>query len=58
MAAHLVTGTMPPPPDYIVLVLCRDVYHCTPSQLRRENPVEIMRHLTCIAAERKHLKNG
>lgn len=52
MAAHLVGG-MAPPPEYVILFLCRNVYHCTPSQLRKENPVEILAHLTCIEWESK-----
>lgn len=31
---HLWTGE-PPPPEYIRLVMCRDVYHCTPLEFER-----------------------
>lgn len=34
-----------------MLVLCRDVYHCTPSQLRRENAADILQALEMLDAE-------
>ena len=52
MAEHLWTKG-PPPWEYIELVLCRDVYHCRPSELREENFEDIMEHLACLDIEAK-----
>lgn len=41
----------PPPPEYVELVLCRDVFHCTPSQLRAEAADDIMAALACLDGE-------
>jgi hypothetical protein len=41
----------PPPPEYVELVLCRDVFHCTPSELRRESARDIMIALEILKAE-------
>ena len=51
LAAHLWTGGGQPPAEYVTLVLCRDVYHCPPSLLRRERLVDILAHLTCLGIE-------
>lgn len=40
------------PVEYTELVLCRDVFHCTPSQLRAESAEDIMAALACLEAER------
>ncbi len=50
MTEHLWTG-QPPPWEYIELILCRDVYHCTPSQLREEDFSDIMATLAMLSAE-------
>lgn len=34
-----------------MLILCRDVFHCTPSALREQNPVDILTALTCLSVE-------
>ena len=41
----------PAPVEYTELVLCRDVFHCTPSQLRAEDAEDILAALACIEAE-------
>lgn len=41
------------PVEYVTLVLCRDVYHCLPSQLRKEPLTPVLKHLTCIDIEAK-----
>jgi hypothetical protein len=41
------------PPEYIDLVLCRDVFHCTPSALQQEDAVDILNALACLEAEKK-----
>jgi len=41
----------PAPQEYTDLVLCRDVFHCTPSELRAEAAEDIMAALACIEAE-------
>lgn len=43
----------PQPTRYLELVLCRDVYHCTPVQLREIPMPTILEHLTCLAMEGK-----
>lgn len=48
--AHLWTGA-PAPPDWIELILCRDVYHCTPVELRSVPTSKILRHLTMLGVE-------
>jgi len=59
VAAHLWTK-QPPPWEYVELYLCRDVYHCTPSQLRKELASDIYAHLAMIDMENKvaERKNG
>ena len=41
------------PPEYLDLVLCRDVYHCTPSQLDREDGERVLMHIALLNAESK-----
>jgi hypothetical protein len=41
------------PPEYTELILCRDVFHCTPSQLRQEDAEDILSALACLEAEAK-----
>lgn len=48
--AHLLTGDHPPR-ELITLVLCRDVWHCRPSELRQESGKDLMDALTCLTAE-------
>ena len=40
-----------PPQEYIELVLCRDVYHCTPLELKSIPLKTVLRHLTCVRVE-------
>jgi len=40
-----------PPPEYIELVLCRDVFHCTRSALRAESARDILETLVMLGAE-------
>jgi len=51
MLSHL-WASAPPPYEYIVVQLCREM-HCTPSQLRRESLQDIGAWLTVIASEAK-----
>lgn len=39
------------PWEYVRLVLCRDVFHCTPSQLAREDPLVVLETLEVFGAE-------
>lgn len=39
------------PPEYLDLYLCRDVYHCPPDALDRQDPLRILTHLTCLSIE-------
>jgi hypothetical protein len=41
------------PWEYIELILCRDVYHCTPMELADVPLNKIINHLTCIGVENK-----
>ena len=41
----------PPPAEYVELMLCRDVYHCTPSVLRAEAAEDVFATLACLEAE-------
>lgn len=50
------THSGPPPWEYIEMVLCRDFYHCTPSELAKENASKAMRHLIIANYEAKYLK--
>jgi len=35
------------------LVLCRDVYHCRPSELRQEKARDVLAHLACMQIEQQ-----
>jgi hypothetical protein len=50
VAAHLWTDA-PAPWEYVELVLCRDVFHCLPSQLRQENAQDIFGVLAMLEIE-------
>lgn len=54
------TGSGQPPPGYLDLVLCRDVYHCTPEELDRQDDRRIQEHLELMAAEAqvREMKSG
>lgn len=53
--AHLAIGK-PAPWQYTELMLCRDVYHCTPAQLD-DVPIETIReHLECMRQEARVAK--
>jgi hypothetical protein len=47
---HLHTGE-PAPPEYVRLILCRDVYHCTPSELRTVPLPDVLETLATLQAE-------
>jgi len=44
-------GRHPQPYEYLTLILCRDIYHCTPSELARQDPQVILAHLTALDVE-------
>jgi len=44
----------PLPVAYAELVLCRDVYHCTPDALDRLPLQRVAQHLAALRAERRH----
>lgn len=50
---HRWTGSGDAPWDYIELQLCRDVYHCLPSELDAEEWDRISRHLDMMDVEAK-----
>ena len=39
------------PAEILDLVLCRDVYHCLPDELDRQDYGRILKHLACLDAE-------
>lgn len=45
------------PPEYIELVLCRDVYHCTPAELDEQDWERVDTHLRLINTE-SEVKNA
>lgn len=55
MLAHLWLSE-PAPAEYVDLVLCRDVYHCTPSQLDEEDAARVLEHLECLNAEAEWMR--
>jgi len=48
--AHLLTDA-PAPVEYLELVLCRDIYHCTPPELGEVDMQTINAHLACLDGE-------
>ena len=42
------TGGGEPPWEWVQLVLCRDVYHCRPSELDGEDAETVMTHLALL----------
>jgi hypothetical protein len=47
------TGGSEIPEEYTDLILCRDVYHCLPSELDKEDWQTIANHIAMIEAESK-----
>ena len=49
-----------PPIEYVELVLCRDVYHCSPVDLAKVPYTTVAKHLVClgIEAEVRNRKSG
>jgi len=41
------------PWEYVELVLCRDVYHCSPSELGEQDWLTVMTHLHLLETEGK-----
>jgi hypothetical protein len=39
------------PPEYIEMVLCRDVYHCTPAELEKQDWATVEIHLELLNQE-------
>lgn len=39
------------PWEMIELYLCRDVYHCSPSELDRQDPARVFAHLEALDGE-------
>lgn len=44
-------GTHGAPWEYVELVLCRDIYHCTPSELDQQDLERIMLHIDMMKLE-------
>jgi len=42
-------GSRQPPPELLTYLLCKEIYHCTPSQLKQERVVDVMPHLTIFS---------
>lgn len=58
MLAIWTNGVAKPfPSEFVILYLCKDVYHCMPSQLDDEDGVRILQHLDMLnIQERAKLK--
>ena len=41
------------PAEYMDLMLCRDVYHCTPTELDGQDWARVAEHLICLDVEAK-----
>lgn len=41
----------PPPPEYVDLILMRDVFHCTPAELAEQDAEAVLAVLACLSAE-------
>lgn len=41
------------PEEYIDLILCRDIYHCTPEELDRQDYGTVLLHYEMHMAEKK-----
>ena len=39
------------PPEYTDMRLCRDVYHCTPSELDEQDYERVLFHIVCMNEE-------
>jgi hypothetical protein len=39
------------PTEFLMLYLCRDVFHCTPSELRKQDPADVLAVITCLEAD-------
>lgn len=46
-------GIGDPPDEYQDMVLCRDIYHCLPSELDGQDWDRIETHLICMDVEAK-----
>ena len=55
MQVHLETDG-PIPSEYLELVLCRDVYHCPPDVLDRQDASRVLTHILCASMEAEHKK--
>jgi hypothetical protein len=62
MSAYLLVGNAidpktgiarPVPWDYTQLILCRDVYHCTPEELAKQDWDTVQRHLMLVNLEKE-----
>ena len=51
MWEHLFTKSRGAPAPYVTLILCRDVYHCPPDELRRQDLRTVLEHLACLSVE-------
>lgn len=47
----LFTGSGKPPWQYTRLQLCRDIYHCTPAELARQDWQTVLEDLAMLEAE-------
>ena len=51
MIRYLWTHSGQPPGEYLTFRLCRDVYHCRPSELEQEDLKTVLAHLICLSIE-------
>lgn len=51
LARFLWMGRGQPPAEYVDLILCRDVYHCTATALDEQDATRVAGHLACLGIE-------
>lgn len=53
LTSYLHTGSGKPPWEYVELILCRDIYSCTPSELDEQDWQRVLGHMLALSIENK-----
>lgn len=53
LTTYLFLGKGEEPPEYTDLVLCRDIYHCTPDELDALDYERVLMHTVVLSVESK-----
>ncbi len=56
VAEFLFTGGVDPPPEYAEYVAIKQLYHCRPSELEKEDWATVSLHLAFLAEDAKAMK--